>query len=281
MLQLPDERNGLLFVFRVFERVSYALILNTQDPVKPGTASASPDGIGCGCLPAHSPASAAVPDDRLDWLLLTQTPGLGREAQRRLLAAFGAPSAVLRADPPAWAEVVGPPRRRPSAPGRMTPRWPSAPCAGWKRRPGSDTCCHWGIPITPGSCSTPPILPCCCMRRAVALAAGAQRGRGRQPPCIGPGAGPGARLSPGPSARPASRWSRAGPGHRRRRAPGGAGGGGGTVAVVGTGLDRVYPARHRALAHRIQDQGLLLSEFPWARRPGRSTSPAATASSPA
>jgi hypothetical protein len=60
MLQLPDERNGLLFVFRVFERVSYALILNTQDPVKPGTASASPDGIGCGCLPAHSPASAAV-----------------------------------------------------------------------------------------------------------------------------------------------------------------------------------------------------------------------------
>ena len=28
---------------------------------------------------------------------------------------------------------------------------------------------------------------------------------------------------------------------------------GSTVAVVGTGLDRVYPARHRALAHRIAD----------------------------
>ncbi|WP_162594731.1 DNA-processing protein DprA [Variovorax sp. PBL-E5] len=35
-----------------------------------------------------------------------------------------------------------------------------------------------------------------------------------------------------------------------------------TVAVVGTGLDRVYPARHRALAHRIAAQGLLVSEYP-------------------
>jgi DNA processing protein len=34
-----------------------------------------------------------------------------------------------------------------------------------------------------------------------------------------------------------------------------------TVAVVGTGLDRVYPARHRALAHRITAQGLIVSEF--------------------
>ncbi len=37
---------------------------------------------------------------------------------------------------------------------------------------------------------------------------------------------------------------------------------GSTLAVVGTGLDRVYPARHRALAHRIAAQGGLLSEFP-------------------
>lgn len=35
-----------------------------------------------------------------------------------------------------------------------------------------------------------------------------------------------------------------------------------TVAVVGTGLDRVYPARHRQLAHRIVQQGLLVSELP-------------------
>jgi DNA processing protein len=38
--------------------------------------------------------------------------------------------------------------------------------------------------------------------------------------------------------------------------------GAGTVAVTGTGLDRVYPARHRELAHRIADNGVLVSEFP-------------------
>jgi len=35
-----------------------------------------------------------------------------------------------------------------------------------------------------------------------------------------------------------------------------------TVAVVGTGLDRVYPRAHRDLAHRIAQNGLLISEYP-------------------
>lgn len=35
-----------------------------------------------------------------------------------------------------------------------------------------------------------------------------------------------------------------------------------TMAVVGTGLDRVYPKRHLALAHRIAQNGLLISEYP-------------------
>ncbi len=37
---------------------------------------------------------------------------------------------------------------------------------------------------------------------------------------------------------------------------------GATIAVVGTGLDIVYPARHRELAHQIAERGLILSEFP-------------------
>jgi len=35
-----------------------------------------------------------------------------------------------------------------------------------------------------------------------------------------------------------------------------------TIAVVGTGLDRVYPKGHRDLAHRIAARGVLLSEYP-------------------
>jgi DNA processing protein len=34
-----------------------------------------------------------------------------------------------------------------------------------------------------------------------------------------------------------------------------------TIAVVGTGLDRVYPKEHRALAHRIAQGGVLISEY--------------------
>jgi DNA processing protein len=42
---------------------------------------------------------------------------------------------------------------------------------------------------------------------------------------------------------------------------GGLSGPGSTVAVVGTGLDRVNPARHRDLAHRIATAGVLVSEY--------------------
>lgn len=37
---------------------------------------------------------------------------------------------------------------------------------------------------------------------------------------------------------------------------------GSTIAVIGTGIDRVYPARNRALAHRIAQRGCIVSEYP-------------------
>jgi hypothetical protein len=42
LLKLPDERHGMLFVFRVFDRMSYALILSVKDPVKPGDRFSQP-----------------------------------------------------------------------------------------------------------------------------------------------------------------------------------------------------------------------------------------------
>ena len=42
---------------------------------------------------------------------------------------------------------------------------------------------------------------------------------------------------------------------------GGLAGHGGSIAVVGTGLDLVYPARNKALAHDLAESGLIISEF--------------------
>lgn len=43
--------------------------------------------------------------------------------------------------------------------------------------------------------------------------------------------------------------------------------GGKTIAVVATGLDRVYPAQHRDLAHQIAEHGAIVSEFPLGTSP--------------
>ncbi|MBG9388841.1 DNA-processing protein DprA [Caenimonas aquaedulcis] len=43
---------------------------------------------------------------------------------------------------------------------------------------------------------------------------------------------------------------------------GAVGGGPATIAVVGTGLDTVYPKRHASLAQRIVQRGLIVSEYP-------------------
>lgn len=42
LMKLPNERNGLLMVFRTFERVSYALILDIKDGVRVGDRLTSP-----------------------------------------------------------------------------------------------------------------------------------------------------------------------------------------------------------------------------------------------
>jgi DNA processing protein len=40
-----------------------------------------------------------------------------------------------------------------------------------------------------------------------------------------------------------------------------------TIAVIATGIDRVYPAKHRNLAHQIVETGAIISEFPIGTQP--------------
>lgn len=40
-----------------------------------------------------------------------------------------------------------------------------------------------------------------------------------------------------------------------------------TIAVIATGIDRVYPAKHRELAHKISEGGAIISEFPLGTHP--------------
>ena len=42
VIQLPSENNGMAMVFRTFDRVSYALILNVRIPVQVGDRLTAP-----------------------------------------------------------------------------------------------------------------------------------------------------------------------------------------------------------------------------------------------
>jgi len=46
-----------------------------------------------------------------------------------------------------------------------------------------------------------------------------------------------------------------------------------TIAVIGTGCDRIYPSRNRHLAHQIAEKGLIISEFPLGTAPNSNNFP--------
>jgi nucleoid-associated protein YgaU len=59
-IKLPDERIGEMFVFRVFDNISYALIMRVVKPVKVGDRFIQPDDLMLASADAR-PAASAVP----------------------------------------------------------------------------------------------------------------------------------------------------------------------------------------------------------------------------
>ena len=214
-------------------------------------------------------------DELAAWLRLSLTPGIGDVAARKLLAAFGLPEAVFSQPHAALLQVVS------AAQADALCRPPAGLSAAidqteaWLQATGPEAATHRLVTLGdaryPGSLLEmvdPPLMLYVVGAPAFELTQ------------IGHGIGVVGSRNPTPQGESNARaFARAlgeaglpvvsglalgvdGAAHLGALDAAGDAPRLATVAVVGTGLDRVYPARHRALAHRIAQQGLIVSEFP-------------------
>lgn len=204
------------------------------------------------------------------WLRLVETPGVSRESARRLLSAFGSPEVVFAASAADRRRVVAPsvcnalavPDPKFDALWAATLGWLNAGSPAAPR--GVLTVGDAAYPAALLNTGDPPLL---------------LYFQGRLALLDQPGVAVVGSRSPTPqgvqNARQFAReFSHAGcvvvsglalgiDGAAHQGALEGLDqGGASSIAVVATGLDRVYPKRHLALAHRLACDGLVLSEYP-------------------
>jgi len=203
-----------------------------------------------------------VAEELAAWVRLLLTPGVGRGVARQLLAAFGSPQAVFEASSAARQQCLG---ATPAGPLDDVPAaLPTTMAAlhGWLDGAQGRDWVALGDARYPQSLletADPPLL---------LYTQGDVRLLGN--PCV---AIVGSRNPTPQGAENAHAFAE----HLGRAgltivsglalgidgaAHGGAlAAGASTIAVVGTGLDRIYPRKHRDLAHRIAERGLIVSEF--------------------
>lgn len=206
----------------------------------------------------------SAPDDFEAWFRLLQTPGLGRGGARRLLAACGSAEGVLLATPATLRQLVG--AEVASALSRTPPQWAErlAACRRWLDAAAESPrgALTLGMPQYPPQLlqtADPPLL----------LFVEGDASRLAQPSL----AIVGSRHATAQGLDNARAFAAAlsqhglvivsglalgidGAAHE-----GALEGRSGTVAVLGTGLEPVYPTRHQALARRVAAHGALVSEF--------------------
>ncbi len=197
--------------------------------------------------------------EREAWLLLSQAPGIGSRYFQRLLNHFGAASPALQA-PGDQLRSLGIPQAAIESLSSMR-RETIAPTLEWLAQPGHHliTLADDGYPSLLKEIDDPP--PVLYLIGAVELLHQPQLAivGSRNPTHTGlDNAREFARslASAGLSITSGLAIGIDGAAHT------GALSSGTTIAVLGTGPDRIYPASHHQLAHRIADQGLLVSEFP-------------------
>jgi DNA processing protein len=201
------------------------------------------------------------------WLKLALVPGVGEGALRRLLVAFGGPEEVLRASRRRLAEVVPADVAHALHAGTVPPEslhvvsaWLEDPLNRVLTLADSDypqALLHIADP--------PPILYVkgrteLLHRPAVAIVGsrnGTQQGLRHAEAFARALSDSGLTIVSGLAL-----------GIDAAAHAGGLAGASGSLAVTGTGLDIVYPARNRELAHRLAREGALLSEFALGTPPG-------------
>lgn len=203
-------------------------------------------------------------DELAAWLRLLLTPGLGRTTARQLLAAFGLPETIWTRSPDSWDNMVEPSLAKAMA---QPPEGFDATLGTHERWLTQDSARHvltLADPRYPASLldtADPPLMLFVhgrleALSHPQRLAVVGSRNPTPQ------GAQNAEAFSQSLAASGLCIVSGLALGIDGAAHEGALRAGGFTLAVVGTGLDRVYPGRHRDLAHRIVAQGAMLSEYP-------------------
>jgi len=209
----------------------------------------------------HSIAAERAPPIA-DWLRLEQADGVGCRSAHALLSAFGSPSAIFSGGPAALSSHVSPSQARalcaPVAP-RLTALVEAT--LAWLAQPGHHLLTFHDprYPAALAEIPDPPLLLYVAGRiemlaRPLVAVVGSRNASVQ-------GKLDAASFSAALSGAGLCVVSGLALGIDTAAHEGALRGPGSTIAVVGTGLDRVYPARNRALAHRIAGHGCIVSEY--------------------